>query len=99
MNDEQTLVWWKQVKWKGIDDQRNEFCQGFYIYEHAKVLWFGNIEEIVCNRDDLILNALFDFKPVKRLEYCGDMKMFASAINGTCKSILNVLKAFNLSDG
>ena len=25
--------------------------------------------------------------------------MFGSAINGTCKSILNMLKAFDLSDG
>ena len=35
---------------------------------HAKVLWFGYMEEIVCSRDDLILNALFDFKSMKRLE-------------------------------
>ena len=32
------------------------------IYEPAKVHWFGYMEEIACNRDDLILNALFDFK-------------------------------------
>ena len=43
---------------------------GFDIYEPAKVLWFGYMEEIVCNGDDLILNPLFDFKPMKRLEYC-----------------------------
>ena len=53
----------------------------------------------MCNRDDLILNALFDFKPVKRLEYWGDVKMFGSAGKGPCKFILNMLKAFNLSDG
>ena len=53
----------------------------------------------MCNRDDLILNALFDFEARKRLEYWGDVKMFGSAINGTCKSILNILKAFNLRDG
>ena len=57
------------------------------------------MKEIVCNRYDLILNVLFDFKPMKRLEYLGDVKMFGDAGNGTCKSILNVLKAFNLSDG
>ena len=28
----------------------------FDIYEPAKVLWRGYIEEIVCNRDDLIFN-------------------------------------------
>ena len=39
------------------------------IYESAKVVWFGCVEEIVCNRYDLILNAFFDFEPVKRLEY------------------------------
>ena len=57
------------------------------------------MEEIECNTDDLILNALFDFKPMKRLEYWGDVKMFESASNSKCKSIMNVLKAFNLSDG
>ena len=36
----------------------------FDIYEPAKVLWFGYMEGIVCNRDDLMLNALFDFDPV-----------------------------------
>ena len=41
----------------------------FDIYEPAKVLWFDYIEKIVFNRDDLILNSLFDFKPMKRLEY------------------------------
>ena len=64
-----------------------------------KVHWFGYMEDIVCNRDDLILNPLFIFEPVKGLECLGDVKMFGSADNGTCKSILNRLKALNLSDG
>ena len=33
----------------------------FDIYEPAKVLWFECMERIVCNGDDLILNAVFDF--------------------------------------
>ena len=54
----------------------------------------------MCNGEDLILDSLFDFKPVKRLEYWDDVKIFWSAGNGTCKSILNMLKAFNdMSDG
>ena len=64
-----------------------------------KVLWFGYMEEVVCNRHDLILNPLFNFEPVKGLEYWGDVKMFGSAGNGSCKSILNMLKALYLSDG
>ena len=28
----------------------------FDIYEPVKVLWFGYMEEVVCNGDDLILN-------------------------------------------
>ena len=64
-----------------------------------KVLWFGYMEEVVCNRDDLILNPLFNFEPIKGLEYCEDVKMFGNAGNSTCKSILNMLKAFNVSDG
>ena len=65
----------------------------------VKVLWFGYMEEVVCDRDDLILNPLFDFKPMKGHEYWGDVKMFGGVSNGTCKSILNMLKALNLSDG
>ena len=49
----------------------------------------------MCNGYDLILNPLFDFKPMKGLEYWGDVKMFGSARNGTCKSILNMLKVLN----
>ena len=69
------------------------------IYEPVKVLWFGCMEEIVCIGDDLILHALFYSKPMKRLEYWGDVKMFGSASNGTCKSILNMSKSFDLNDG
>ena len=71
----------------------------FDIYEPVKVLWFSYMEEVVRKRDNLILNPLFYFEPMKGLEYWGDVKMFWSAGNGTCKSILNVLKALNLSDG
>ena len=39
------------------------------IYELAKVLLIGCMEEIVCNEDDLILDALFKIKPLERLEY------------------------------
>ena len=71
----------------------------FDIYEPVKVLWFGYMEEVVCNRDDLILNPLFNFKPMKGLEYWKDVKIFGSAGNGTRKSIFDMLKALNLSDG
>ena len=52
----------------------------------------------MCNSDDRKLNPLFHFEPVKGLEYQKDVKIFWSAGNGTCKSILNMLKALNLSD-
>ena len=64
-----------------------------------KVLWFSYMEEVVCNGDDLILNPLFNFELMKRLEHWGDVRMFGSASNSTCKFILNMLKALNLSDG
>ena len=35
----------------------------------------------MCNGDDLILNPLFNFEPMKGLEYWGDVKMFESASN------------------
>ena len=50
------------------------------------------MKEVVCNRDDLILNPLLKFEPMKGLEYWEDEKMFGSADNDTCKSILNILK-------
>ena len=53
----------------------------------------------MCNGDDLILNPLFNFEPMEGLEHGGDVRMFGSTGNGTCKSILNMLKALNLSDG
>ena len=64
-----------------------------------KVLYFGYMEEVVCNRDDLVLNPLLNFEPMKGLEHWEDVRMFGSASNSTCKSLLNMLKAFNLSDG
>ena len=64
-----------------------------------KVLWFGYMEEIVCNADDLILKPLFNFEPMEGLEHWGDVRVFESTGNGTCKSILNMLKTLNLSDG
>ena len=53
----------------------------------------------MCNGDDLILNPLFNFEPMKGLEHWGDVRMFESTGNGTGKSFLNLLKALNLSDG
>ena len=43
---------------KDTDDLRK-----FDIYEHVEVLWFGYMEEVVCNGDDLILNPFFNFEP------------------------------------
>ena len=62
-----------------------------------KVLWFGYMEEVVYNEGHLILNLLFNFEPMKVLEHWGDVRMFGSASNSTCKSILNMLKVLNLS--
>ena len=64
-----------------------------------KVLCFVYMEEVVCNRYNLTLNPLFNFEPMKGLEHCGDVRMFGSTSNSTCKSILNMLKVLNLSDG
>ena len=64
-----------------------------------EVLWFSYMEEVVSNGDDLILNPLFNFEPMKGLQYWGDVRMVGSTGNGTCKFVLNMLKALNLSDG
>ena len=63
-----------------------------------KVIWFGYMED-VCNGNDFVLNPFFNLEPMKGLEYWGDARMFGSASNSTCKFILNMLKALNLSDG
>ena len=64
-----------------------------------EVLWFAYMDEVVCNGDDLIWNPLFNFEPMKGLEHGGDVRTFGSASNSTCKSILNMLKTLQLSDG
>ena len=64
-----------------------------------EALWFGHMKKVVWNEDDLILSSLFNFEPMEGLEHWGDVRMFGSTGNGTCKSILNMLKALNLSDG
>ena len=51
------------------DDLRNESAGRFDIYEPVKVLWFGYMEEVGCNSDQFILNPLFNFQPMKELEY------------------------------
>ena len=84
---------------KDTDHLRTSSAGRFDIYEPVKIHWFEYMEEVVCDRDDLILNPLFIFEPVKGLEYWRDVNMFGSAGNGTCKSILNMLQALNLSDG
>ena len=63
-----------------------------------KALWSGYMAEVVCNGDDLILNPLFNFESMKGLEHWRDVRMFQSASNSTCNSILNMLKALNFSD-
>ena len=83
---------------KDTDNLRMSSAGRFDIYEPVKVLWFSYIE-VVCNRDDLILNPFFHFELVKGLKYWEDVKMSGSAGNSTCMSILNMLKALNLSDG
>ena len=51
-----------------------------------KVLWFGYIEEVVCNGDDFLLHSLFNFEQMKRLDHWGHVRIFGSASNSTCKS-------------
>ena len=71
----------------------------FDIYEPVKVLFFGYMEEVVCYGDDLILNPLFNFEPIKGLEHWGDVRMFGSASNSSLQVRFEYLKALNLSDG
>ena len=89
--------WWPKEKTQMIWETSS--AGRFDIYEPVKILWFGYMEEVVCNGNDLILNLLFNFEPMKRLEPWGNVRMFESASNSVCKSILNMLKALNLSDG
>ena len=65
-------------------------AERFDIYEPVKILWFAYVKAVVCDKDDLVLDSLFDFKRIEGLEYWGDVKMFGGAGNGTCKSNSNV---------
>ena len=51
-----------------------------------KVLWLGYMEEVVCNGDDLILNPLFNFEPMKGPEHWGDVRMFGNASTALASS-------------
>ena len=44
-------------------------AERFDIYEIVKILWFGYMQEVVCNGDYIILNSLFNFEPVKGFEH------------------------------
>ena len=49
---------------EGKDGRGTSSAERFDTYEPVKVLWFGYVEEVVCNEDDeddLILNPLFHF--------------------------------------
>ena len=74
------------MKGKDTDDLRR-FAGRLDIYKPLTVLIFDYMEKVVCNRGDSILNPLFYFETMKGLEYWGDVKMFGSADNGTCKSL------------
>ena len=38
------------------------------------------MKEVECNGDDLILNPLFNFEPMKRVEHWGDVRMFGARV-------------------
>ena len=57
-------------------EERSSSAGRFDIYEPVKILWFGYMEKVVCNGDDLILNLLFNFEPMEGLEHWGDVRMF-----------------------
>ena len=46
--------------------------EGLIFMSPVKVLWFNYMEEVVCNGNDLLLNSLFNFKPMKGLEHWGE---------------------------
>ena len=41
----------------------------------------------MCNSDGFILNPLFNFEPMKGLEYCEDVRVFRSAGNGIVSQV------------
>ena len=53
----------------------------------------------MCNGDDIILNPLVNFEPMEGFEHWEDVRILGITGNGTCKFILTMLNALNLSDG
>ena len=48
---------------KDTDDRGISSAGWFDIYEPVKVLWFGYMEEVMCNGDDLILSIRLSVRP------------------------------------
>ena len=45
------------------------------------------MENVVSKRDDFVMDALFNFEPVQRIEYRGDMFNFGSSSDCTSKGV------------
>ena len=61
----------------------NEACR-FNIYNFSEVLGLRSMEKVLSKRDDVVVDVLFNFEPVQRFEYRGDM--FRSGGSSYCAS-------------
>ena len=48
--------------------ERTSGTNRFNIYKFSKVLGLRSMEKVISKRDDLLVDALFYFKPVQRFE-------------------------------
>ena len=67
---------------------RTSGASRFNIDKFSEVLGLQDMENVVSNRDDFVVDALFYFEPVQRFEYWGDMFSFRGSSYCASKGVL-----------
>ena len=67
---------------------RTSGASRFNIEEFSEVLGLRGMENVVRKRDDLLMDALFYFEPVQRIECRGDMFSFEDSRYCASKGVL-----------
>ena len=67
---------------------RTSEASRFNIEKFSEVLGLQGMEKVVGQRDDFVLDAIFNFEPVQRFEYRGDMFSFWSSSYCASKGVL-----------
>ena len=64
---------------------RTSGASRFNIDKFSEVLGFRGMEKVVGKRDDFVMDALFNFQPVQRINYRGHMLRFGVPITARAR--------------